>query len=40
VETVARHPAGVTSIDLATFVLFSADTFDAFAGAPHAPQDG
>jgi len=33
VETVAAHLRGATSIERATFVLFSADTYDAFAQA-------
>jgi O-acetyl-ADP-ribose deacetylase (regulator of RNase III) len=33
IDAVADHLAGPTSIERATFVLFSADTFDAFAAA-------
>ncbi len=39
VETVAGHLAGITSIDLATFVLFTADTLDAFAVALRALRE-
>jgi O-acetyl-ADP-ribose deacetylase (regulator of RNase III) len=39
VETVAGHLAGITSIDLATFVLFTAETFGAFGGALRALRE-
>jgi O-acetyl-ADP-ribose deacetylase len=39
VETVAGHLAGDTSIDRAVFVLFTADTLDAFVSALRARRD-
>ena len=39
VETVAGHLTGITSVDLATFVLFTADTLDVFAVALRALRE-